>query len=142
MAFSDEKQCKISLSYYNRKAKIEHQGQEYSFSEEDFKYLNRSLNYWHHSKSPSSWLCCSTVDHAGMKFGKILPRNMLIRLCADTLNISVQKLESTLTWNANYMAWHDGGKPDDYHAYPDGGMNEQSSDKQNPESSGEEKAGL
>lgn len=127
----DKEQSKLYLSYYNRKARIEHQGQEYSFSEEDFEYLNRSSNYWHHSKSPSSWLCCATVNHAKKKFGKTLPRDKLVGLCADTLNVTVQKLESTLNWNADYMAWHDGGKPEDYHVYPDCEMNERSSDKQN-----------
>ena len=119
MALRDKEQLKIFLSYYNRKSKIDHQGQECSFSEEDFEYLNSPSNYWHHSKSPSSWLCCATVNHARKKFGKILPRYKLIGLCADTLNITEQKLESTLNWNANYMAWHDGGEPEDYHAYPD-----------------------
>lgn len=29
----------------------------------------------------------------------------------------MKKNESSLTWNANYMAWHDGGTPEDYHAW-------------------------
>ncbi len=124
MTLRDTEQLKKYLSYYNRKAKIEHQGREYRFSEEDFEFLNSSSNYWHHSKSPSSWLCCSTVNHAKRIFGKILPRDKLIVFCADTLNITVQELERTLDWNANYMAWHDGGEPEDYHAYPDGETDE------------------
>ena len=119
MAFRDKEQWKIFLSYYNRGAKIEHEGQEYCFSEEDFKYLNRPANYWHHSRSPSSWLCCVAVNHAKKKFVKILPREKLIAFCADTLNITAQELENTLNWNANYMAWHDGGSPEEHHAYPD-----------------------
>ncbi len=119
MTFKDEEQLKTYLSYYNRKAGIDHQGQEYKFSEADFEYLNSSSNYWHHAGSPSSWLCCSTVNQAKEMFGKTLPRDKLIGLCADTLNITAHELESTLNWNANYMAWHDGGKPEDYHAYQD-----------------------
>ena len=138
MTLWDEEQSKMYLSFYNREASIEHKGQECNFSEEDFEYLNNSSNYWHHIKSPSSWLCCAAVDHAKKKFGKILPRQKLIGLCADTLNITVKDLERTLNWNANYMAWHDGGKPEDYHAYPDGEMNERSSDRQNLEHTREE----
>jgi len=119
MAFRDKDEQKKYLSYYNRKAKVLHQGQEYSFSEEDFKYLNTSSNYWHHEKSPSSWLCSFVVNRAKVKFGKILPREKIIKLCADTLNITVGKIESNLNWNANYMAWHDGGKPEEHHVYPD-----------------------
>ena len=141
MPFSGKEELKTYLSYYNRKAAVEHQGQEYSFSEDDFEYLTGSSNYWHHSESPRSWLCCAAVNHAKRKFGKTLPRNKLIVLCADTLNITAEKLESTLNWNANYMAWHDGGEPEDYHAYPDGEMNDRSSAKQNPESSREETTG-
>ena len=124
MTLRDEEQWKIYLSYYNRDARIEHLGREYRFSEEDFEFLNSSSNYWHHAGSPSSWLCCSTVNQAKKKFGKTLPRDELIGFCADTLNITSQELERTLSWNANYMAWHDGGEPEDYHAYPDGETNE------------------
>ncbi len=124
MTLRDEEQLKTYLSYYNRKAGIEHQGQKYSFSEPDLESLNSFSNYWHHAGSPSSWLCCSAVNQAKKEFGKTLPRDKLIRLCADTLNITVHELESTLNWNANYMAWHDGGEPEDYHAYPDGETDE------------------
>ena len=119
MASMDKEKLKIYLSYYNRNTKVLHQGMEYKFSEEDFKYLNRLSNYWHNEKSPSSWLCSFAVNHAKVKFGKYLPREKLIKLCADTLNITADKLESTLNWNANYIAWHDGGKPEDHHVYPD-----------------------
>ncbi len=124
MPLRDKEQLQRFLSYYNRKAAIEHQGQVYSFSEPDYEYLNSSSNYWHHSESPSSWLCCAAVSRAKMKFGKILPRDKLIELCAVTLNIEVMELERILNWNANYMAWHDGGKSEDYHAYPDGETDE------------------
>ncbi len=119
MPFRDKEQWKIFLSYYNRKAGIEHQGQEYSFSEPDFGSLNSFSNYWHHSKFPSSWLCCAAVNLARKKFGKNIPRDILIEFCAETLNITSQELERTLNWNANYMAWHDGGTPEEHHAYPD-----------------------
>ena len=123
MVSKDKEKLKIYLSYYNRKAKVEQQGKEYKFSEEDFKYLNTFGNYGHPEKSPSSWLCSSAVNHAKVKFGKILPREKLIKLCADTLNITAEKLEIALDWNANYMAWHDGGKPENHHVYPDRNKN-------------------
>lgn len=108
-------ELKKYLTFFNRAATIEHENRNYKFTESDFKKLNTSLNYWHHKQDPSSWLCEATVRHGRRKFEK-LPRKKLIRLCAATLNITAKKLEDALDWNAHYMAWHDGGHPEDYHA--------------------------
>ena len=45
-------------------------------------------------------------------------RAQVIALCAQTLNITPEKLEQALDWNANYMAWHDGGSVEETHVWP------------------------
>lgn len=108
----------MSLSYFNREARVSHGGNEYRFCEEDFERLNSDSLYWHNPTDPSTWLCAAMVQQAMIRFGDELPRTKLIQLCADTLNISVKKLEGSLDWNANYMAWHDGGTVEEHHVYP------------------------
>lgn len=107
----------MSLAFFNRDACIVHEDSEYRFSEEDFAELNSPSNYWHNRTDPSTWLCASTVRLARIRFRDRLPRALTIRLCADTLNITVQKLEDCMDWHANYMAWHDGGTVEEYHPY-------------------------
>lgn len=105
------------LEFFNREARVVHQGTEYRFSEEDFAELDTPSNYWHNRTDPSTWLCAAAVRLARIRFRDGLPRCMLIRLCAETLNITEKKLEGALDWHANYMAWHDGGTVEEYHPY-------------------------
>lgn len=116
MSNNDEK-LSLYLSYYNREAQIEYNSNIYKFTESDFESINSIGNYWHHQQDPSSWLCTSMVSLGKRKFSGTLPRHLVIDLCAQTLNITAEKLESTLNWNANYMAWHDGGNPSENHIW-------------------------
>lgn len=86
-----------------------HEGTEYRFSEEDFEELNSPSNYWHNRTDHSTWLCASMVRLARIRFRDTLPRALVIKLCAETLNITEKKLEGALDWHANHMAWNDGG---------------------------------
>lgn len=105
------------LTFFNRKASVNgSDGSECRFSEKDFRELNQH-NYWHHKEDPSSWLCSSTVNRARNKFGAKLKRKEIIRLCAETLNITPKKLEESLDWNANYLAFHDGTSVEENHTY-------------------------
>lgn len=106
----------MSLAFFSREARVVFEGIEYRFSEDDFAGLNSPSNYWHNRTDPSSWLCAATVVLARIRFSG-LPRDRLIRLCADTLNITGKKLEDSLDWHANYMAWHDGGTVEEHHPY-------------------------
>jgi hypothetical protein len=105
------------LSFYNRDAKIEYKGKIYSVTEKDFNQLNVRGNYWHGKTDPSSWLVMATVSHFKRKFKK-LARLQLIALAAQVLNVDAAKIESSLDWSAQYMAWHEGGKPEEYHVLP------------------------
>jgi hypothetical protein len=107
-----------ALAFFNREANITAgDGMRYALTEEDFRELNQH-NYWHHRTDPSSWLIAATVTYARRRFKDRLTRDHIIKLCADTLNITPEKLESTLDWNANYLAWHDGMAIEDTHPFP------------------------
>ena len=88
-----------------------------SFDEDDFMEIISPSNYWHGRSDPSSWLCEAIVRLGKSKFHKVLPRNAVITLCADALNITHEKLESSLDWNAGYMAWHEGGSVEEFHVW-------------------------
>ncbi len=107
-----------ALAFFNREASVTaRDGQRCALSENDFRDLNAG-NYWHNRGDPSSWLCAATVSQALSKFRTVLSRAEIVELCAQTLNITPQKLESSLDWNANYMAFHDGMSVDETHVLP------------------------
>lgn len=110
-----------SLSYFNREAYVTAGGGvRCAFTENDFAELNNRSNYWHGPQDPSTWLSVSTVSMARNKFQGKLTRSQVMDLCAQTLNITPARLEQALEWNANYMAWHDGGSADENHVWPPG----------------------
>ncbi|HMV36348.1 MAG TPA: hypothetical protein PKM44_11935 [Turneriella sp.] len=105
-------------SFFNREAFVTAaDGTRCALDETDFTELNNRSNYWHSREDPSTWLCVSTVSRARNKFRDKLNRQQTIALCAQTLNITPSKLEHALDWNANYMAWHDGGSVEETHAW-------------------------
>jgi hypothetical protein len=53
-------------------------------------------------------------------FSQKLTRAQVIELCAQTLHMTVQEIESALHWNANYMACHDGGSAGENYVWPPG----------------------
>jgi hypothetical protein len=105
------------LNTFNTGAFVKYNNREYRITLNELKSIYSPLNYWHHETDPSSWLCEALVNLGKRKFKRKLPRENVISLCAQLLNITPEKLESSLEWNANYMAWHDGGTPEDHHAW-------------------------
>ena len=93
-------------------------GALYAFGADDLAALTQPGLGWHAAGDPSSWLCSAAVSHARHKFGAHLGRADIVALTAATLGISPSALEQALDWNANYLAWHDGGSPDQNHVYP------------------------
>ena len=115
----DEEKLKEYLTFFNREATIDHEGKAYTPGEEDFNYLNKGgTNYWTNKTSPSSWLTCDTVDYYRRKYSKEVPREKVIDLCAQVLNIEPAEVERLLDWNARYMAFHDGMTPEETHIWP------------------------
>ena len=119
MPLTNEEKLEQYLTFFNRGAKIEHEGKFYTPTEEDFNALNSGgTNYWHHKTDPSSWLTCSTVSYYRRKYGEELPRDKVIDLCAQALNTSSAEVERLLDWNARYVAFHDGMTPEETHTWP------------------------
>jgi hypothetical protein len=105
------------LSNFNSEAFVEYNNRKYRMTESELKSIYSTLHYWHHKTDPGSWLSEALVRKAKIKFSGKLPRDVVISLCAQLLHVTAEKLESTLDWNANYMAWHDGGTPEDHHVW-------------------------
>ena len=117
MKKDEEKQLNEWLNNFNTRAFVKYNNKVYRITLKELKSLYSTLNYWHHKTDPSSWLSEALVSLAKRKYERLLPRDIVILLCARLLNITPEKLESSLNWNANYMTWHDGGTPEDHHAW-------------------------
>jgi hypothetical protein len=99
------------LRFFNLNACISKDNTDFRFTSEDIIPLFSPLNYWHTTGQPSSWLCAGLVTVAYKKFGTVLSYDEQIQLCSMCLGISPSKLQSTLEWNEQYIAWHDGDLP-------------------------------
>lgn len=103
---------------FNKKALVKLNGKNYLFDEADYEKLSYHTSDWHSKTDPGSWLCESLVKLGKEKFETDLGRELVIKLCAETLNITVDRLEHSLDWAAGYMAWHEGGQAEWYHVWP------------------------
>lgn len=107
------------MAWFDTEAFVVHEGREYRLTLAEIERIHGRANYWHHKGDPSSWLVCSLVSKLKSKFRKTLPRARIMELVAGILQVSVGKVESSLDWNANYMAFHDGGTPEEHHIFPE-----------------------
>jgi len=105
------------INNFNKEAVFVSGGRKYRLTEKELLGIYSSGNYWHNKTDPSSWLSEAVVSLAKRKFYGKLSREEVIALCAQLLNISSEQLEHNLDWNANYMAWHDGGSAEDNHVW-------------------------
>ena len=117
MKKSNEKTIHEWLDNFNMDASVTYKNKVYTLTGDELKSIYSTENYWHSRTDPSSWLSEALVRLAKRKFPKSLPRKKVIALCAQLLNVTPGHLEGTLDWNANYMAWHDGGTPEDHHVW-------------------------
>jgi hypothetical protein len=117
MKFDADEKAK-QMAWFNTEACVAHEGKEYRLTESEIGAIHSRGNYWHLEGDPSSWLVTALVGRLKSKFRKVLPREKVIELAAEILKSSVGKVESALNWNANYMAFHDGGSPEEHHIYP------------------------
>ncbi len=113
----DSEALKAFLARFNTQASVEHKGKTYRIPEEAFPNFKNPIQYFH-PDGPSSWLTSSVVSYVSREFGKTLPREKIIALSALACNTTVDAIEDALDWNANYMAWHDGGSPEENHSLP------------------------
>lgn len=100
------------LAKFDLQAAVTYEGKSYSFPEKDL------LEIHYAGDVGSSWFQTSMVSRAKSLLHPPLPREQVLLLCARTMKITVADLEGTLEWNANYMAWHDGGSAYENHVWP------------------------
>lgn len=65
-----------------------------------------------------SHLSIHLVDAGRRLFSDHLSREQIIALCAATLNMTTEALESELNYLAGYWAMHDGGSVAENHVFP------------------------
>lgn len=107
------------LSCFNREASVIVDGISYQLGDDLLSKVFSSYGiYWSNEEIPPKDVCIRTVGVAKAALEQKLSRRVLLQLCADTLRISLNALEDMLDWEANYMAWHDGGTPDEHHVFP------------------------
>lgn len=106
------------MAWFDTEATVIHEGKDYRLTIAEIENIHSRSNYWHLEGDPSSWLVTSLVSRVKFKFRKALPRAKAIELAAGILKLTPGKVESTLDWNANYMAFHDGGTIEENHVYP------------------------
>ncbi|WP_028973895.1 hypothetical protein [Spirochaeta cellobiosiphila] len=106
------------LSFFNKDAVVTLGGVHYKFDEDDFKSILKTTAGWHSKNDPSSDLVASLVAIGKSKFETHLDRDTIIRLCAQTLNITIEQIEHALDWQAGYMSWHEGAPEGYYHVWP------------------------
>lgn len=79
--------------------------EEYIIKKEDILALESELSYYHSKGDPSTWLVGQIYNFIDFKY-KTKPESIRKEIAAHLLGITVQKFESSLEWNRNYMAWH------------------------------------
>ena len=117
MKLDPEEKAK-QMSWFDTEARVVFKGEKYGLSYDEIAEIHGPAYYWHYEGDPSSWLVARMVTCLRRKYKGVLPRAKVIELAGGILKRTVEQVESTLNWNANYMAFHDGGIPEEEHAYP------------------------
>lgn len=100
------------LQQFDLTASVEHDGLRYQLGEDDL------IPGPHPGDPGSTWYRCSLIGRARQRFSPPLDRETVLSLVAGVLRSTVADLESAMDWNANYMAWHDGGEVHENHVWP------------------------
>ena len=101
------------LAQFDRSASVTHEGKAYQIPDSLLMEMSNSRH-----GIDTSWFVADIVGRVKWLYGNVLPRSLALELTAATIKSTVQSIESTLDWNANYMAWHDGGDVSQCHVWP------------------------
>lgn len=118
MSPEHEQQYQAHLAYFSRDAHVVVEGQRYAFTEEDVQEIAMAGRFFGIAGGLNSSVYSTAVYLAKRRFRPALTRAQILEICATTLNTTVEDVERSLEWTANYMAFHDGGSPDENHPYP------------------------
>ncbi|MBL8945376.1 MAG: hypothetical protein JNK45_19585 [Myxococcales bacterium] len=115
----EERSFHAHLAHFDRDAHVVVDGVRFAFAQDDLRAIAMDVRY--HIYVPSglnSAVYSRVVTFAKVKFRPRLARAQILDLCAATLRTTVDDVERSLAWTANYMAFHDGGDPEAEHPYP------------------------
>lgn len=113
-----EKNFREHLASFDRDAHLMVDGQKYELTLDDLREVAAEGQYFHCSPGHyNSSVTARLVDVARRRFGPKLVRAQVLALCAATLRTTVDAVEHSLDFTANYMAMHDGTTPEENHPY-------------------------
>lgn len=102
----------------SRDAYVEIGGTRYEWSEQDLEDLAMDARFYMVLGGLNSSVYANVVRTARSRFRPNLARAQIIELCARTMKTTVEDVERSMEWTANYMAFHDGTDPAEEHPYP------------------------
>jgi hypothetical protein len=115
----EEQGYRAHFQHFDREAHVVVEGARYALTEEDFEELAMAARrYAFHPSDLNSSVYSGIVSRARARLRPPLGRAQILALCAATLRSTVERVEESLAWTANYMAFHDGGDPTTEHPYP------------------------
>lgn len=118
LARDQDQNYREHLEYFSRDARVTVGNEQYAFSEVDLDELAYQSRFHSVVGRLNSSVVSGCIYLAKQRFKPALARAQIIALCAATLKMTVDEVESSLDWTANYMAWHDGGEAEANHPYP------------------------
>ncbi len=118
MSPDEEQHYREHLDYFSRDARITVGDQEYEFSEVDLEALAYQGRFFGVAGGLNLSVISGAISIARQRFRPALARVQIIELCAATLKMTVDEVEHSLDWTANYMAFHDGTSVEENHPYP------------------------
>jgi hypothetical protein len=113
-----EQHYRAHLDYFSRDARVTVGDQDYEFAEADLEELAYQGRFFGVAGGLNSSVISGAIHLAKQRFRPVLARAQIIALCAATLKMTVEEIEHSLDWTANYMAFHDGNSADENHPYP------------------------
>ncbi len=103
---------KTYLQQFDLEASVDVDGTHYRLTGDDLIPHNNP------GDPTSTWYKCSLIGRMRSRLSPPLTRFAVLSLVAAVLKTTVEELESAMEWNANYMAWHDGGDACENHVWP------------------------
>ena len=82
-------------------------GRTLTFSSAEGQAQESGVNSWYAPGDPSPWLAVAVFLAVQRKYAPI-ENTPALKLAAQNLGITVDKLRSSIDWYEHYMQWHDG----------------------------------
>jgi hypothetical protein len=115
----EERTYREHLEYFSRDAHVVVDGERFAFSEADLEELAmQSRHCLFVAGGLNSSVFSGAIYLAKSRFRPKLGRAQIIELVAATLRTTPERVEHSLEWTANYMAFHDGTEVEENHPYP------------------------